>query len=272
MDSERDFLKSYDITKYDRPSVTTDVVALTIRSEETDNYRTDEQHDLSVLLVKRGAHPFKGRWALPGGFLQKSETVEQCAVRETREETSVTPTALMPVGIFSTPGRDPRGWIVSCAFISVLGAEDIRQKGGDDADEAQWFTIGFRQTDENTFELRLSHGEEEIRAVLCETGSRFGKTEFEIKDSGGLAFDHAGIIATALTSLKEAAKDMNITFDFLPEKFTLTELQRVQEAITNASVFTANFRRKISGLVEETDEFRSGAGHRPARLYRRRKM
>ncbi len=96
------------------------------------------------------------------------------------------------------------------------------------------------------------------------------QSSYKIADSGGIAFDHAKIIAKALTALRTAARDFEMIFDFLPEKFTLTELQNVQETVMNISVLPANFRRKIAGYVEETDEYTQGAGHRPAKLYRRK--
>lgn len=91
-----------------------------------------------------------------------------------------------------------------------------------------------------------------------------------MKDSGNLAFDHARIIATALTALREGAKNFETIFDFLPEKFTLTVLKKVQETIMNISILPANFRRKIGDYVVETDEYTQGARHRSAKLYRRK--
>ena len=108
-------------------------------------------------------------------------------------------------------------------------------------------------------------------AVLKAESTRFGRTTFRILESGGLAFDHAAIIAAALTALREEAKNYDAIFDFLPETFTLSALQRVQETIMNVSILPANFRRMVSGYVEETDEYVRGEGHRPAKLYRRKK-
>ena len=111
-----------------------------------------------------------------------------------------------------------------------------------------------------------------LRAVLAEENTRFGKTSFAIRDAGTLAFDHARIIATALTALRADAKNFETIFDFLPEKFTLTALQKVQETIMNITVLPANFRRKIADYVEETEEYTQGAGHRPAKLYRKKSI
>lgn len=268
--TEKEYLSQYDIGRYPRPSVTADIVAFMIRSEENENYKMDSANKLSILLVKRAAHPFKDCWALPGGFLHPDETVEKCAFREVSAEANVTPVSLMPVGVFSDPGRDPRGWIISHAFASIISEESVLQVGGDDAAEAQWFDIRFdRQEDGNSL-LSLTYGDTEIRAVLGEEDTRFGRTSFRIVDGGGLAFDHARIIATALTALREGARNYETLFDFLPERFTLTALQKVQETIMNIQILPANFRRKVSDYVVETDEYTRGAGHRPAKLYRRK--
>lgn len=271
MDSEKEFLSGYDLSKYERPSVTADVAAFMISSGDKESYRKNPENKLKLLLIKRGGHPFKDMWALPGGFLQKNETIEECALRETREETQVQPVSIMPVGVFSQPGRDPRGWIISCAYASVISEESVKQVGSDDASDAQWFSVSFDRDDSGDFHLILNYEDVELHAILTEKRSGFGRTEFSIADSGGLAFDHAAIIGAALTALRTEAKNYDTIFDFLPEKFTLTALQKVQETIMNVSVLPANFRRMVSGYVEETDEFLRGEGHRPARLYKRKK-
>lgn len=268
--SETEFLSQYKIKDYERPSVTADIVSFTIRYEKSDNYKKNSESKLSLLLIKRGRHPFKDHWALPGGFLQPDETIEECALREITEETGVTPASLMPIGVFSEPNRDPRGWIISNAYTSIISEESIRQVGGDDASDAQWFDIYFEEDKNNAFHLKLIHEDVKLHAILTEEHTRFGKTSYQINDNGNLAFDHARIIATALSALREGAGNFSSIFDFLPEKFTLTALQKVQETIMDISVLPANFRRKISSYVMETDEFTQGAGHRPAKLYRRK--
>ncbi len=267
--TEQEYLSKYDIGKYPRPSVTADIAAFMIRSEESDNYKMDSENRLSLLLVKRAVHPYRDCWALPGGFLKPDETVEECAFREVTEEANVTPVSLMPVGVFSEPGRDPRGWVISHAFASIISEDSVRQAGGDDASDAQWFDIRFDQEDGASI-LTLEYGDTKLRAVLREEATRFGKTTFQIVESGGVAFDHARIIATALTVLREGARNYETLFDFLPERFTLTALQKVQETVMNIQILPANFRRKVSDYVVETDEYTQGAGHRPAKLYRRK--
>lgn len=267
---EQEFLQKYDITKYDRPSVTTDIAAFTIRNEESSNYRRDGKRKLSMLLIKRGEFPYKGHWALPGGFLKPNETVEQCAVRETVEEAGIEPSSIMSIGTFSETKRDPRGWVISNAFVSIItsGLDNIR--GGDDAVDAKWFDVEFEKGESGDCSLILKHSDIELKAVLKEVSNKFGITKYSIIDSGTLAFDHAAIIAAALTALRKCIGDFEVLFDFLPEKFTLSELQCVQETVLNVSMLPANFRRKAAEYVEETDEQIKGMGHRPAKLYRRK--
>ena len=271
MESEKEFLKNYNIKDYERPSVTTDVAAFTIEFRNEQSYRRNPENALKILLIKRKGYPFKDHWALPGGFLQKGETIEQCAVREMFEETGVQPASLMSVGVYSEPDRDPRGWIISNAYACVISDEDIRATAGDDASQAVWFDISFEQIQNGGYVLTLKNGEDiTITSLLEEVDSRFGKTTFQIKDPGELAFDHAKIIASALTCLRSSAEKFEAIFDFLPETFTLTALQKVQETIMNISILPANFRRKVSSMVEETDQYLTGAGHRPAKLFKRK--
>lgn len=263
---EEQFLASYSMENYFRPSVSSDIAAFTIQNRSEENYRKEDETRLLLLLVKRGTYPFKDDWALPGGFMREDESIEECAYREIMEETNIHPISIKPVGVFSECGRDPRGRIISNAFVSIIydGAGEIA--GGDDAADAKWFEITL--TEENGL-YRLSLKEKEIRlnAVLKKSCNTFGITKFEILESEGIAFDHAAIIGTALLSLRKDVEDFEILFDFLPEKFTLLNLQKVQETILNQTIQPANFRRKIAPYVEETEEYDIGAGHRPAKLF-----
>ena len=266
MGSEKEYLKNYNIDDYERPSVTTDIAAFTIRSQSENSYRHDPENKLCVLLVKRGEHPFKGCWALPGGFLKKGETVEECALREITEETNVTPAAILPAGVYSETGRDPRGWIISNAFVSVISG-DVNEIGGDDASEARWFEISLESDDNSASLLKLKSGDILLEAALKERERRFSRPQLEIVDGGKIAFDHARIIADCLTLLRKEAENVETLFDFLPETFTLAELRKTQETILDVSLLNANFRRKIADYVKETDKQVTGAGHRPAKLY-----
>lgn len=106
--TEREFLEQYRAGDYERPSVAADMVIFTVTDEEADSYRKLPEKELRILLIRRGGHPFLGKWALPGGFVQPSETTEQAAARELREETGVDDVYLEQLYTFSDIGRDPR--------------------------------------------------------------------------------------------------------------------------------------------------------------------
>ena len=232
--TEGEFWKQYDISKYPRPSVTTDVVALSVQEIPTDNYRSPSESRMSVLLVKRSAHPFKGEWALPGGFFKPGETVEECAARELKEETGLKGQRLIGIGTFSKPGRDPRGWIISNAYLAIVAKSSSKVRGGDDAAEARWFPV-----DEVTSE------------------------KFK------LAFDHKEIIEAALARLRLGDAE-ELGFAFLPPEFTLAELQYVHEFIAGKELLGPNFRRKMMPLLVSMGNVQSNIGHRPAVLFKRR--
>ncbi len=272
--TEKEFLANYDITKYPRPSVTVDIVTFGVTGESERNYRQDEKKALSLLLIKRGGHPFMNKWALPGGFLNIDESIEECAFRELKEETNLVPSSLMPMGAFSEVDRDPRGRIISNAYITIVDEENVKALAGDDAVDALWFKVNLEKASyKGKFFLHLDNDDVKlhIKAELKLSKTRFGQNEYEIIDSDRLAFDHAKIIATAIGLIKKSAEDFDFLFDFMPEFFTLTGLQKVQETILGVEVAPANFRRKITPYVEETDRVVTGAGHRPAKLYRRKK-
>ncbi|MBE6877383.1 MAG: NUDIX hydrolase [Ruminococcus sp.] len=270
---EQEFLKNYRLEDYPRPSVTADIAVFSLHNKIQPGYRKEPEKKLCLLLIQRGNQPFKDCWALPGGFLQPGETVEVCAGRELKEETCADVNLLRHIGIFSQPERDPRGWIISNAFLSVLSEEKLQNmeiQGADDASCAKWFDINISEIN-GSFILKLENDDISIKSKLQLKKNQFDMPEFEITENGGLAFDHAKIIISALMYLRNEAEEFRLIFDFLPEKFTLTELQKTQEAITGTPVLTANFRRKIASCVVETKDFTEGAGHRPARRYCRKK-
>jgi 8-oxo-dGTP diphosphatase len=114
--------------KYPRPAVTADCVVMT------------KEPTPQVLLIERGAEPYKGCWAFPGGFMNMDETTEQCAVRELEEETGLKVTEVHQIGAYSKVNRDPRGRTITVAYL-VLVSSPIPVTGQDDAAKAQWFPI-----------------------------------------------------------------------------------------------------------------------------------
>ena len=114
--------------KYPRPAVTADCVVIT------------KEDGPKVLLIERGADPFKGSWAFPGGFLNMDETTEQCAIRELEEETGMKIQELRQIGAYSKVDRDPRGRTITVAYLAVIDSP-CKVKGQDDAAKAQWFPL-----------------------------------------------------------------------------------------------------------------------------------
>ena len=114
---------------YPRPALTADIVLLTHESAP------------NVLLIRRKKPPYEGCWALPGGFVDEGETLEQAAHRELIEETGVAVESLEQLFTVGDPGRDPRGWTVSVAFIARVDASAVQPRAGDDAAEAGWHPL-----------------------------------------------------------------------------------------------------------------------------------
>lgn len=203
---------------YPRPAVTTDICLFTVVADE-----------LKILLIKRGGEPFKGSWALPGGFLQESETLDQCAARELREETGVAGAHLEAFATFSDPKRDPRARVITAAYFALVAAGDHVLQSGTDADDAQW------------------HSMDKLPS---------------------LAFDHDDIIAAARRALLNRLEREPLAFALLPPRFTLTQLQKVYEAIEGHPLDKRNFRRAIlaKDWIRETGDMERGR-QRPAMLY-----
>ena len=293
---EREYLENYNIEQFERPSVATDIVAFAVMQDgEQSNIRKLENRELKLLLVKRSQFPYKGAWALPGGFLRPGETIEETAKRELLEETGVENPFLHLAGVYSEARRDPRGWIISNSFISLINAENCSLRADTDAWDAAWFCVKLQSdntsSDDSTsttkmikHTLTLSFdstssdsnikGDEniEIKAIVSEKSTRKGHnhvSSYQIVDSGELGFDHAKIIVQSLLELRDMMEyDLRIAFDLLPESFTLAQLQSTIEKVTDKKFLSANFRRKAYDYVEETGEVIEGYGHRPAMLFR----
>lgn len=192
---------------------------------------TIHDNDLKVLLIRRGEEPFSGMWAIPGGFVEERESLRRAAWRELREETGVTASFLEQFGAFGHPDRDPRGRVITVAYYALVPYDRLRIAAGSDAAEAELFA--FRALPE-------------------------------------LAFDHAKILRRVRGRLREKVADPVIALQLVPERFTLTDLQRAYELVLDESVDKRNFRKKMLsiGLVEPTGEMKRSGPHRPARLYR----
>jgi ADP-ribose pyrophosphatase YjhB (NUDIX family) len=260
------------------------------QARDKENYRKLPKRKLKILLIRRGDHPYRGDWALPGGFGRRSEEIYETAKRELFEETQISEAYLKLIGVFGREGRDPRGWIISHTFLALIDGEKYQVRGGSDARDAAWFEVEFTQEKvsekrekdhpgrSTLYRLRLVCEEKEEPVVLQALIRKedvirhfHTETEYFVEEEEGLAFDHAKLICYALLSLRqEVESDGRIVFDLMPEYFTLTELQKVVEIILDKALLTANFRRKMAVYVEETDRMITGAGHRPAKLFQRK--
>jgi 8-oxo-dGTP diphosphatase len=204
---------------------------------------TVRDNDLKVLLIKRGGPPYQGRWAIPGGFIGMEESLEASAMRELKEETGVENVYLEQLYTFGDPKRDPRTRVITVSYFALVEAGQVKPlQAGSDASEADWFSM------------------------------------YQLPE---LAFDHHRILDYALQRLRGKLEYTNIAFQLIPEKFTLTELQRVYEVIWNERLDKRNFRKRLSILergatnesnkiymLEELEETRPGGNYGPTKLYR----
>lgn len=287
-EEEKNYLEKYDISGYDRPSVATDMAIFSVReAAEAENFRKLPKLSLKLLLVCRNAHPYKGQWALPGGFCRPGEDVAETARRELFEETGIQNAFLSLFGSFGEESRDPRGWVISNAFLALVEAGNHQLHAGADAGGADWFTIEAEVSGE-TKEVKEDSAQIETDYILRFRQEKSGvvltakitekksfcnyheSVSYRITESDGIAFDHAKIILRAWQHMRETAEtDPRIVFDLMPELFTLNRLQSAMELILGQELLTANFRRKIAEYVVETEKLSEGKGHRPAKLYGR---
>ena len=269
-DEDIAFLKTYDAKKYYRVSVAADIVIFSVFDEENDNYRKLPEKVLRVLLVKRGELPYKGMYALPGGFVRKGESLDQTAWRELKEETGVSCEFLEQFRTTGTVERDPRTRVVSAAYMALLNAAEYQLKPGDDAAEAEWFTVSMKKEIEDTWTLVLKGENSVLTAKIKQRQKKWSPTlQLDVVEAcEQLAFDHEEMIAYAVLQLRKWVRESGIAFRLLPKQFTLKQLQQIHETILDTQLLTPAFRRKMENYVEVTDQKTKDDGHRPAVLYR----
>ncbi|HEX7153494.1 MAG TPA: NUDIX domain-containing protein [Thermoanaerobaculia bacterium] len=205
--------------EYPRPALTVDCVVFGF-----------DEGTLKVLLITRANAPFRGRWALPGGFVEMNETLEEAARRELREETGIQRVFLEQLYTFGAVDRDPRERVVTVAYFALVKLSDHKIVAATDASRAAWFAVD---------------------------------------DLPKLAFDHAEILDTALARLQGKVRYQPIGFELLPPKFTLSQLQHLYETVLDRELDKRNFRKKILSMdfIIELDEIEQDVAHRAARLY-----
>lgn len=204
--------------KYEKPSVTVDTVIFTIKDD-----------DLKVLLVKRKITPFKDVWAIPGGFVRIDESLEDAAKRELKEETGIKGTYLEQLYTFGNPKRDPRGRVITVAYMALINSSNVELKADTDVSDAQWFSI---------------------------------------KKIPLLAFDHKKILEYALKRLRWKFEYTAVSFSLLEKEFTLTYLQKVYEIVFNKKFDKRNFRKKLLSLnILKKEGVDKSVSYRPPELY-----
>jgi 8-oxo-dGTP diphosphatase len=206
--------------KHPHPAVTVDGVVFGF-----------DEADLKLLLIQRKIEPFKGAWALPGGFVLPTEDLEAAVRRELADETGITRLYLEQLFTFGEPKRDPRERVISVAYYALVKLAEHQLRAASDALDVAWFPVA---------------------------------------ELPKLAFDHEKIVDVALRRLKAKVRYEPIGFELLADKFTLGELQRLYEAVLEQSVDKRNFRKKILGteLLDPLDEYQQDVAHRAAQYYR----
>lgn len=264
--SEEEFLKEYDSSMFEKLSMTTDILIMSVSSEETGNYRKLTEKKFSILLVKRDNYPFKDKWCLPGGFVGIDETLDEAAKRVLKTETNLKDIYIEQLYTFSGVNRDPRMRVVSASYMALVDKNRLNDKL---CANASWFNV-FMLEDEKSYHVTLDNGNEQIRFVVGKklrdlTTDRY---DFKVVKNDKLAFDHPLVIISGLERLKNKIEYTDIVFNMMPEYFTLGELQQVYEVILNKKLLDPAFRRIIANKVEKTTKLKTGEGHRPSALFR----
>ena len=205
--------------KYQRPNLAVDCVVFGL-----------DEEDLKIILIERDKEPYRGKWALPGGFVHIDESLEDAAKRELKEETGIQDVFLEQLYTFGEVDRDPRERVVTVAYYALVNLRDHTIQATTDSRNAAWFSVD---------------------------------------DVPKLPFDHNRIVDVANLRLKGKVTYAPIGFELLPNKFTLTQLQRMYEKILDRDIDKRNFRKRIlgMGLLKELDEVQMDVAHRAARLY-----
>lgn len=189
-----------------------------------------DDYDLKVLLIKRGAPPFKGKWALPGDLVYPNENLDAAVNRVLEELTGLKNVYQEQVKAFGEVNRHPLGRVITVAYYSLVKVQDYNLHASSFAKQAEWHRIS------------------------------------DVKD---LAFDHDEILKACFKRLKRKVRSEPVGFELLPRKFSLTELQHLYESILEISLDKRNFRKKMlsMNLLIDLDELQEGVAHRPAKLF-----
>lgn len=215
------------------------------------------------------------------------EDLEAAVHRELAEETNISNIYMEQLFTWGDVGRDPRTRVISASYLALVDSTTLDVKAGDDAADARWFRVDCGTFSRNKIKTESGYEVEEMRklSLTNEQNGEDIKLEADIKitrlntgnitrvtreitQTSGIAFDHAKIIEYGIERLRNKIGWTDIAFSLMPPLFTLTELQQVYEVILNRKIHKGNFRRKIAGMVIESDKTQDNVGHRPSALFR----
>lgn len=266
--NEKEFLENYDVTEFDRLSMTTDILLVSVSNKDSENYRKTSKKMISILLVKRNDFPFKDKWCLPGGFLNpKNETLDECAKRVLKGETNLSDIYLEQLYTFDDINRDPRTRVISTAYVALVDKNKLTNELNKNAD---WFDITEFKEIDNLVNITLNNANETIsfsikKNVIQKTTNQYSLL---ILKNESIAFDHPKVILTGIERIRNKINYTDIVFNMMPKYFTLGELQDVYEIILGEKLLAPAFRRIIANKVEKTDKMLTGKGHRPSALFK----
>jgi len=205
--------------EYPHPAVTVDCVIFGFDGKS-----------LRILLIERGVEPFRGSWALPGGFVKIDEKVEDAAIRELQEETNVRGVYMSQLSVFSEVDRDPRERVITVAFYALVKPSDHDVIGGDDAASASWFSLD---------------------------------------DYPTLVFDHELIVKAAFAQLQRNFRAGNVGLELFEDKFSISQLYTLHSLVTKKEIDRRNFYKKVTSYnyIEPTNEKMSETPHKPSQLF-----
>jgi len=245
---------------------TADVLIFSVDSRENDNCRELPQKYFRILLVNRKKEPDKGKWCLPGGYVDFDETSQDAAKRILKKETNLNNVYMEQLETFDNVDRDSRGRTISTSYMSLVDKTKLFDKVGE---TANWFDIYIDDSNE-VINIKLINNETELefyakRFIKNKTTNNY---EYELIGSNEIAFDHALMILKGIYDLRKKAIDTDIIFNLMPSEFTIGELKQVYEIILGCPLINSAFRRTISKKVKSTNNYVKTGGHRPSELYK----